>query len=78
MNTPDKLLGLKSEIDQAKTRVSELTGQKQGLMKELKDNWQCTTLKQAEKKAEELEKEISAMTGDIEKGVAEIEEKYEL
>ncbi len=78
MSTTEKLLQLKSEIDQAKTKVSELTGRKQGLMKELKDDWQCTTLKQAEKKARDLEKEIADLSAGMEKGVTELEEKYEL
>ena len=78
MNVTDKLLQLKSEIDQAKTKVSELTGRKQGLTMELKNDWNCTTLKQVENKAKDLEQEVADLSARIDTGVAALEEKYEL
>ena len=74
----DKLLNLKAEIDSAKSTVSELKGQKTALMKQLKDDWDCTTIDQAEKTLENMKIEIEKIENQIEKGTKELEEKYEL
>jgi len=76
--TTDKLLQLKAEIDEAKIKIAELNGKKESLMQDLKKNWNCTTLKQAEKKLVDLEGDVKDLSKQIEKGVAELEEKYEL
>jgi len=73
-----ELLELKKEIDEAKTEISELKGTRKQLMKDLKENWDCTTLEQAEKKHEKLGEEITELSNKIEKGVEELNEKYEL
>lgn len=78
MSTTEKLLELKQDIDNAKTEIAKLEGKKEALMKELKDQWKCTTIKQAEKKLADLEKEAGKLGEQIEKGVTELEEKYEL
>ena len=78
MNVTDKLLQLKAEIDEAKIKIAELNGKKESLMQDLKKNWNCTTLKQAEKKLVDLEGDVKDLSKQIEKGVAELEEKYEL
>jgi len=74
----NQLLELKREIDDAKTEVSELKGTRKQLMKDLKENWDCTTLEQAEKKHEKLREAITVLSDKIEKGVKELNEKYEL
>ncbi len=73
-----QLLDLKHQIDEAKTNATELTGQQKSLMDRLKKDWNCTTVEQAEKKVEELETEITQLNTSIDKGVKELEEKYEL
>lgn len=78
MENTEKLLQLKQDIDKAKLKAAGLEGQLKGLMKDLKDNWECTTIAQAEKKVTALEKEVTDLSGKIEKGVVELEEKYEL
>jgi len=74
----NELLELKKEIDEAKSKISELTGTQKQLMKDLKENWDCTTLKDAETKHEKLGEDITTLSGKIEKGVKELNEKYEL
>ena len=74
----DKLLNLKAEIDSVKSTVSELKGQKTALMKQLKDDWGCITIDQAEKTLENMKIEIEKIENQIEKGTKELEEKYEL
>ena len=73
-----QLLALKQEIDEAKTEISELQGTKKQLMKDLKEDWDCTTLEQAEEKHEKLGVEITELSNKIETGVKELNEKYEL
>lgn len=74
--TQNDLLDLKEEIDQAKTKKAEYVGQKNALMKQLKDNWGCTTLEQAEKKLTSIEKQINELKESIEEKTAELQSKY--
>jgi DNA-binding FrmR family transcriptional regulator len=78
MNRTEKLLELKAEIDKAKIRAAELHGRHDGLMKQLNDDWACKDIAQAEKKVKAMEEDIASLSEKIEKGVAEIESKYEL
>jgi len=73
-----ELLELKEKIDKAKEKSSELKGELKSLMKELKDDWQCDTTDQAEKKIEEMENEITILNDKIKKGVEKLEEKYDV
>ncbi|HDY89978.1 MAG TPA: hypothetical protein ENH82_17890 [bacterium] len=74
----EKLLELKKEIDEAKTEISELKGSKTQLMKDLKGQWNCTTLEEAKKKYAKGKEDIADIDKRIEKGVEELNEKYEL
>jgi len=71
----DALLNLKAEIETAKTTVSELTGQKTALLKQLREEYKCTTIQQAEDKVEKMDKEIKAIEKQIEKETRALEEK---
>ena len=73
-----QLLELKQEIDEAKSKISELTGTKNQLMKDLEERWDCKTLKEAEKSHKKLADEIRTLSDKIDKGVKELNEKYEL
>lgn len=77
MNEND-LLELKKEIDGAKSKISELTGTKNQLMKDLKTQWNCISLEEAEKAHAKLRDEIRTLSDKIDKGVKELNEKYEL
>lgn len=73
-----QLLDLKHQIDEAKTNATELTGQQKSLMDRLKKDWNCTTVEQAEKQIKQIETEITQLNTKIDKGMEELEEKYEL
>ena len=73
-----QLLELKQEIDEAKSKISELTGTKNQLMKDLKEKWDCKTLEEAEVSHKKLANEIRTLSDKIDKGVKELNEKYEL
>jgi len=76
--TKQELLDLKDDVAEAKSKVSELTGQKTALMSQLKTDWDCKTIKEAEDKLQEMEDSISKLEKKIETGVSELENKYEL
>ena len=74
--TEQQLLDLKDQVEEAKTKVSELTGQKQALMNQLKTDWNCKTIEEANTKLKEMENSISVLEKKIEKGTKELSEKY--
>jgi len=70
------LLDLKKDIDEAKTKKSELMGQKNALMSQLKNDWECKTVEDAQKKLKIMGEEIEDIEDKIEKGVTDLQEKY--
>jgi len=75
--TDKDLLKLKSEIDQAKTKLSELKGKKQVLMESLKKDYDCSTVSQAAKKLIQLQENINDLTEQKEESIKELEDNYE-
>jgi hypothetical protein len=76
--TETQLLELKKKVDAAKTTVSELEGEQKALMKQLKEDWQCVTIEQAEKKVKTMNEEIETLSTQIKEGIAELEETYQI
>ena len=74
--TEKELLELKQKIDNAKTKVSELTGKKNYLEQELKTVWNCSSIKEAQKLQKQLEKESEELTIQIDAKVKELQEQY--
>ena len=70
------LLDLKEKIDQAKEKSAELKGQLKGLYKELSDDWGCANIEQAERQVTKMESDIEKLNTQINEGVEELEEKY--
>jgi len=70
------LLDLKNDIGEAKTKKSELIGQKNALMNQLENEWGCKTVEEAQKKLKTMGTEIEGIEDKIEKGVADLQEKY--
>lgn len=75
MITKKNLLQLKQNVEEAKTRVSELNGQKTALMKQLKDTWDCKTVDEANEKLLELRANKDKIAKKIQQGIDELEEK---
>jgi flagellar biosynthesis chaperone FliJ len=75
--TKQELLDLKDDVDNAKTAVSELTGQQTALMNQLKTDWGCKTIGEAQNKLAVMEHTIATLEKKIGKGIKELEEKYE-
>lgn len=76
--TEQQLLDLKDDVEEAKVKVSELTGQNTALINQLKTDWGCKTIAEAEAKLKEMDTSIASIDKKIEKGILELEEKYEL
>lgn len=74
--TEKQLLDLKKKVDEAKTTVSELTGQRTAQIKQLKDEWKCSSVEEAEKKLEKMSKDITELDQQIEESIEELETKY--
>lgn len=71
-----QLMDLKEQIDSTKSQISSLKGKQEYLMQQLEQEWNCSTLKQAEQKAKEMQADIDKLESQIEQGVNELEEKY--
>lgn len=75
MNEND-LIRLKQQIDEAKEKNLQLKGQMDALMQQLKEDWKCDSIEQANKKLKQMEKQVNDLTDEIETGIQELEEKY--
>jgi predicted nuclease with TOPRIM domain len=73
-----QLLDLKEDVGDAKQKVAELTGQQTALMSQLKTEYSCKTISEAEIKLKEMNDSISVIDKKIEKGCLELQEKYEV
>ncbi len=71
------LLELKKQIDQAKAKESELKGQLDLLMKQLKKDWGCKSIDEAKAKIEELEQEAKDLAKQIQEGIETIQKQME-
>ena len=76
MKTETEFLALKKNIDEARTKVSELKGQLNALLSQLKE-WECKTIEEAEAKLKEMTEELSNFDNKIASGIKELEEKYQ-
>ena len=75
--TEKELLELKEDIEEAKQKVSELKGERQALMKRLKEDWNCGSLEEAEKKLKEMSEQVDKLSDEITEGMEELESKFE-
>lgn len=76
--TEQELLKLKKKVEEAKTESSELRGQLKTLTSQLKKNFKCDTVKDAEDKMKVLKKDIDKLSEEIDTKIEELETKYEL
>ena len=73
-----ELLRMKKEVDDSRQKLSELKGQKDFLLKDLKEKWGCSSIAEAKKKVEALQKEVDDLDARIRKGTDELEREYQL
>jgi flagellar biosynthesis chaperone FliJ len=58
---------LKKDVDEAKQKVSELKGERQALLKMLKDDWGCASVKNAEIKLQSMVQQYDDLSKEIDK-----------
>jgi hypothetical protein len=68
-----ELMKLKADIDQAKSKVSELRGRKDYLLQQLKTDWDCDSVKDAQLKIVEMNTEIVQLNAKLTEGIQSIE-----
>ncbi len=73
-----QLLELKEEIETAKSKIFESKGIQKQLMKDLKQQWDRSSLEEAKKAYTKFRDEITKLDKRIDKGVKELNEMYEL
>lgn len=78
MMNENQLLKLKREVEEAKTSISELKGHLSALMTQLKNDWKCGSIEDAEKKLKSLKKEIDTLDEQIQTGITKLEEEYDV
>jgi hypothetical protein len=74
----DEVLGLKKAAEEAKLRKATLEGRIHERMEVLQRDFNCSTVAEAEKKADELEKEAAAKEAAVREEVARIREEFRL
>lgn len=78
MSSEQKLLRIKSNIEEAKKKQSEAEGALKQLLKELKENHGIKDAKEAKKMIAEFEAKIEKFNKSIKKKLVVLEEKYDL
>lgn len=76
MMNETQLFKLKKEVEEAKQEVSELKGHLTAQMKQLKEEWKCSSVEDGESKIVSMKKEISKIDSQIEEGSIKLEEMY--
>lgn len=74
--TEKDLLKLKEEIKEANEKFLQLKGQREALIQQLKEDWECDTIKQAQTKIDNLEKELTVINSELLEGIANLEKDY--
>jgi predicted nucleic acid-binding Zn-ribbon protein len=76
MLTEKELIKLKEEIEATKTKASELRGEQNAILTQLKTEWECNSVEEGQKKLSKLEKELTKIKSEIEEKSNYIEETY--
>lgn len=71
------LLRMKKEIDEAKQKLAELKGQKDFIIKELKEKWNCDSVEYAREQLNQLTEEEKELDSRIQKELGDLEREYQ-
>ena len=78
MTNERALLKIKEQIDQAKTKVSELTGRENYLVQELEKNWEVKSVRDAKKIIKKLDSEIKTLDDQMEEGLEKVRREFDV
>lgn len=71
-----QLLELKNQIEETKAKMAELHGKEKHLLSELKDQYSCDSVMEAEGKLKALDKKIELLESQLESNLTKIEEQH--
>ena len=71
-----ELLEIKDEIESTETLIANTQGKLDMLMSQLKKDWGCSSIKEAQLKLSEIDKEITAKTKELDKLTVSLSEDY--
>jgi seryl-tRNA synthetase len=77
MKTSD-LVKLKEKIETFKTEVSELKGKRSEMLSRLKKDYGCKNLESARKKVASLKVEVKELEEELERGMDQLEDEFDL
>jgi len=75
--TDRELLELKGKIEKSKEDLAQLKGEKKALMKQLLQEFGCSSIPEAKKRIEENDEAIKKLEVKKEKAVQVLEEEYD-
>jgi hypothetical protein len=78
MKTKEQLLAMKNQIEAAKTKEAEKKGSLHYQLIQLKEQYGCNTIQEAQKMLDELDAKSRSLQQQFDKGVQELEKKYDL
>ena len=78
MSTEEKLLKMKKEIDEAKTKEAESKGRLKEVMGQLFKTFKCSTIKDAEAYLKKRNNKHAQLSEKFSTGMEKLEEVYEL
>lgn len=69
----EQLIELQEEIEERKTQKAQLEGEKNAIVKQLKEDWNCKSIKQVEALIKEKESAVAKLEEELEEGLEELE-----
>ena len=77
MMTVEEYESLKDEVDSFQSSLEQKRGELKQILKTMKEEFNCSTVEEAEKLLEELEAEQESLNKKLEKKTADLKEKWE-
>jgi hypothetical protein len=74
--TERELLALKQKIESAEKDAAQLEGQKKYLYQQLKEQFDCETIEQAEALLDKMDAQITKQEKELKDAIGRIEETY--
>ena len=74
--TEKELLKLKKKLDNAEQEVQQLIGQRKAILANLKEDFECSTIEEAEAERKRLKKKIKKLADELEEKLKQIEKEY--
>lgn len=71
------LVALKQQIEEAKSKIIELGGRKKELLSNLKKNYGCSTIEEAQKKVKGYKSQLEELKKTQDKLIAKLDSEYD-